>query len=140
MAYAVAQRSNALGASTGYVLRFILGQGLRLAGFGLALGLAAAVAGTRLLTTMLFQVQPNDPWVYLAVTALLGGGDTRRRLRSGEAGIQNRSVNRTTTGISATERQPVSAPRHEEPRTCRCRIRYIATSHRSVNVTPEGIR
>ena len=72
MAYAVAQRSNALGASTGYVLRFILGQGLRLAGFGLALGLAAAVAGTRLLTTMLFQVQPNDPWVYLAVTALLG--------------------------------------------------------------------
>jgi predicted permease len=78
MAYAVSQRSNeiglriALGASTGSVLRLILGQGLALAGLGLALGLAAAIAGTRLLTTMLFQVQPNDPLVYLAVTVLLG--------------------------------------------------------------------
>jgi predicted permease len=78
MAYAVGQRSSeiglriALGASTGSVLRLILGQGLVLAGAGLALGLAAAVAGTRLLMTMLFQVQPNDPLVYLAVAALLG--------------------------------------------------------------------
>ncbi|MEX2264943.1 MAG: ABC transporter permease [Bryobacteraceae bacterium] len=78
MAYAVGQRSNeiglriALGASAGSVLRLILGQGLALAGLGLALGLAAAVAGTRLLTTMLFQVQPNDPLVYLAVAVLLG--------------------------------------------------------------------
>ena len=77
MAYAVGQRSKeiglrmALGASTGSVLRLILGQGLALAVVGLALGLAAAVAGTRLLTTMLFQVQPNDPLVYLAVAVLL---------------------------------------------------------------------
>ena len=78
MAYAVGQRSNevglriALGASTGSVLRLVLGQGLALAGLGLALGLAAAVAGTRLLTAMLFRVQPNDPMVYVAVTVLLG--------------------------------------------------------------------
>jgi putative ABC transport system permease protein len=78
MAYAVGQRANevglriALGASTGSVLRLVLGQGLALAGLGLALGLAGAVAGTRLLTTMLFQVKPNDPVVYLAVAALLG--------------------------------------------------------------------
>jgi predicted permease len=78
MTYAVGQRSNeiglriALGASTASVLRLILGQGLALAGFGLALGLTAAVAGTRLLTTMLFQVKPNDPLVYLAVAVLLG--------------------------------------------------------------------
>lgn len=78
MAHAVGQRSSeiglrmALGASTGSVLRLILGQGLALAVVGLALGLAAAIAGTRLLTTMLFQVQPNDPLVYLAVTVLLG--------------------------------------------------------------------
>lgn len=78
MAYAVGQRSGeiglrmALGASQGSVLQLILGQGLALAVAGLALGLAAAVAGTRLLTTMLFQVQPNDPLVYLAVTVLLG--------------------------------------------------------------------
>jgi ABC-type antimicrobial peptide transport system permease subunit len=62
----------ALGASRGSVLRLVLGQGLVLAGLGLALGLGAAVAGTRLLTTMLFQVKPNDPWVYLSVAVLLG--------------------------------------------------------------------
>jgi putative ABC transport system permease protein len=78
MAYAVGQRSNeigvriALGASTGSVLRLVLCQGLALAGLGLALGLGAAVAGTRLLTSMLFHVQPNDPVVYLAVAVLLG--------------------------------------------------------------------
>ncbi len=78
MAYAVGQRTNeiglriALGAGTGSLLRLILGQGLILAVAGLALGLASALAGTRLLESMLFQVQPNDPTVYLAVTALLG--------------------------------------------------------------------
>jgi predicted permease len=77
MAYAIGQRSNeiglrmALGASTGSVLRLVLGQGLTLAGLGLALGLVAAVAGTRLLTNILFRVQPNDPMVYLAVAVLL---------------------------------------------------------------------
>jgi predicted permease len=78
MAYAVGQRSNeiglrmALGASTGSVLRLILGQGLKLAGLGVALGLVGAVICTRLLRNMLFRVQPNDPVVYLAVTVLLG--------------------------------------------------------------------
>jgi putative ABC transport system permease protein len=78
MAYAVGQRSNevglriALGATTGSVLRLVLGEGLALAGLGLVLGLAAAGAGTRLLISMLFRVQPNDPFVYVAVAVLLG--------------------------------------------------------------------
>lgn len=78
MAYAVGRRSSevgvriALGASQGSVVRLILGQGLALAGLGLALGLIAAGAATRLLTSMLFRVQPNDPVVYLAVAVLLG--------------------------------------------------------------------
>jgi putative ABC transport system permease protein len=78
MAYAVGQRSSeiglriALGASTGSLLRLILGQGLLLALAGLGFGLVASIAGTRLLTSMLFQVQPNDPLVYLAVAVLLG--------------------------------------------------------------------
>jgi predicted permease len=78
MAYAVGQRSGevglrmALGASNGSVLRLILGHGLKLAGIGLALGLAGALAASRLLTTMLFQVKPTDPLVYLAVAMLLG--------------------------------------------------------------------
>jgi len=77
MAYAVSQRSNeiglrmALGASKTSVLGLILRQGLFLALAGLALGMAAAFAGTRLLATMLFQVKPNDLFVYLGVTILL---------------------------------------------------------------------
>ena len=78
IAYAVGQRSNeiglrmALGASSGSVLWLILGQGLRFVGIGFALGLPVAVIVTRLFTTILFQVRPNDPEVYLAVAALLG--------------------------------------------------------------------
>lgn len=78
MAYAVEQRTReiglrmALGASRGSVLRLILRHGLILAAIGLVSGLAAAVAATRLLETMLFQVQPVDTQVYLGVVVLLG--------------------------------------------------------------------
>jgi len=78
MAYSVSQRSNevglriALGASAGSIVRLVLGQGLGLACIGISLGLAASIAGTRLLKSMLFQVQPNDPWVYTAVAVVLG--------------------------------------------------------------------
>ena len=79
MAFTVEQRSReiglriALGASTRSVLRLVLRQGLILAAVGLTLGLAAAVAATRLLASMLFEVQPVDPLVYLGVVILLGG-------------------------------------------------------------------
>ena len=77
-AYTVGQRTNeiglriALGAGTRSVILLVLEQGLLLAGLGLTLGLAGAVAGARLLSTMLFQVKPNDPLVYGAVAVLLG--------------------------------------------------------------------
>ena len=54
------------------MLRLILGQGLVLTAAGLALGLAGAVAATRLLTTVLFEVQPLDIQVYLGVVVVLG--------------------------------------------------------------------
>jgi putative ABC transport system permease protein len=78
LAFTVDRRSNeiglriALGASTGSVVRLVLWQGLALAGIGLVLGLAASIASTRLLRSMLFQVQPNDPTVYVAVALLVG--------------------------------------------------------------------
>ncbi len=78
MAFTIDRRSSeiglriALGASTGSVVRLVLRQGLALAGIGLVLGLAASIAGTRLLRTVLFQVQPNDPTVYMAVALLVG--------------------------------------------------------------------
>ena len=77
-AYVVGQRLNeiglrmALGASSGDVLRLILRQGLTLAAIGVALGSAAAIAATRLLTSMLFEVKPGDPMTYIGVAAVLG--------------------------------------------------------------------
>jgi len=77
MAYSVGQRSSevglrmALGATRGSVVRPILRKGLTLASIGIALGLVASVACTQLLKSMLFQVQPNDPLVYVAVALLL---------------------------------------------------------------------
>ena len=43
-----------------------------LAGIGLAIGLAAAVAATRLLSGLLFEVKPTDPLTYAGVAAILG--------------------------------------------------------------------
>ncbi|HEV7672175.1 MAG TPA: ABC transporter permease [Thermoanaerobaculia bacterium] len=77
MAYSVAQRSAeigvrmALGASAGTVQKMVLRHGMTLAGVGLAIGLAAALALTRLMTTLLFDVGASDPLVYLSIGLLL---------------------------------------------------------------------
>jgi predicted permease len=76
LAYTVTQRTRefgiriALGAGGRDVLGMVVGQGLKLAAVGLVVGIVGAVALTRLMTTMLFQVKPTDPAVYGAV----GGG------------------------------------------------------------------
>ena len=77
MAYAVSQRTRemgvriALGAGAGNVLRMILSQGLRLAVIGVALGLVASFALTRLMTGLLFGVKPTDPGTFGLVTGAL---------------------------------------------------------------------
>jgi predicted permease len=77
MAYAVQQRSQeialrmALGAERRAVVRLILRRALVIALGGLVVGLAASSALTRLLATMLFEVKPFDPQVYLVVSILL---------------------------------------------------------------------
>jgi putative ABC transport system permease protein len=61
----------ALGAQRGHIRALIGGQGARLLAIGLCLGMAAAVACSRLLSSFLFEVEPVDPAVYLGVGLLL---------------------------------------------------------------------
>ena len=62
----------ALGAGRRAVLVMILGQGMRTALVGVGIGLIAAVALTRLLSQMLFEVTATDPFAFSAVAVLLG--------------------------------------------------------------------
>ena len=61
----------ALGAERGVVLRAVMGHGLKLTCVGLVAGLAAALALTRLMETLLFDVRPNDPATLAGVAALI---------------------------------------------------------------------
>ena len=61
----------ALGASPGAVLRMVLGHGRRLTLLGIAIGVAGGIAVSRLLQQVLFEVDPTDPMIYLAVSATL---------------------------------------------------------------------
>jgi putative ABC transport system permease protein len=73
MSYAVTQRSHeigvrlALGATPGEVRGMILRRGLQLAAMGVAIGLAAALASSRILSGLLFEIQPGNATTYVAV-------------------------------------------------------------------------
>jgi putative ABC transport system permease protein len=77
ISYAVAQRTHeigiraALGATAGDVLRLILRGGMLMTGIGVAIGVAGALALTRLLASMLFGVGSRDPVTIAAVAAIL---------------------------------------------------------------------
>jgi putative ABC transport system permease protein len=77
LAYSVEQRAQeigirmALGARRGQVIGMVLAQGMRLAGIGVAIGLAAAFGLTRVLSSVLFGVKANDPLTFAGVAAVL---------------------------------------------------------------------
>jgi putative ABC transport system permease protein len=79
MAHYVAQRRHeigvrmALGASRRDVLRLTLGQGLRLAAVGIALGLAFGLGLARLMESALFGIVSAEPSLFVAITAALAG-------------------------------------------------------------------
>jgi len=77
MAYSVSRRTRefgvriALGATSGDVLRMVLGQGMRTILIGVAIGVAGAFALTRTVSSLLFGVTATDPLTFAAVTILL---------------------------------------------------------------------
>jgi putative ABC transport system permease protein len=78
ISYGVSQRTQeigvrvALGADQGDVVRLIVRHGAALAGAGLLIGLAGALAASRLLATLLYQVSPTDPPTFLLGATVLG--------------------------------------------------------------------
>src|SRR5580658_5980808 len=79
MSYAVTRRIRelgiraALGASNHEIVGLVLREGMKLAGIGMAAGLAAAFGLTRFMADLLYGVSPADPATLVAVTLLLGG-------------------------------------------------------------------
>jgi putative ABC transport system permease protein len=77
IAYAVQQRTReigirmALGATRGDVLGLTLSGGMKLAGIGVAVGIAGALGLTRVLTRLLYEVSPTDPLTFAGVALLL---------------------------------------------------------------------
>jgi predicted permease len=72
LAYSVARRTReigvrmALGARTRDVLRLVIGHGMLLTALGILLGVAGALAVTRLLQSQLYGVSPRDPFMFVA--------------------------------------------------------------------------
>jgi putative ABC transport system permease protein len=79
LAYSVAQRTReigvriALGAKRNDVVKLVAGQGLKLTALGLALGLTAAFAGARVMTSLLYNTTPRDAVTFLTVPLVIGG-------------------------------------------------------------------
>jgi hypothetical protein len=75
--YSVAQRTRelglrvALGASPEAIRRLVLGQALRIAGWGIPVGVALLGALVSLAHSVVLGVSPKDPWVYLGAVALV---------------------------------------------------------------------
>jgi predicted permease len=94
MAYAVARRTRelgirlALGAQPKSILWLVMRETLRLTGIGMIIGFGAALAGTRLISSLLFGLTPTDPLtialaslLMLVVAALAGCLPARRASR-----------------------------------------------------------
>ena len=77
ISYSVSQRTReigirmAIGARQQELTKMFVRHGLLLAGLGVACGLAAAFALSRLMTSLLFEVSPSDPLTYVSVSVIL---------------------------------------------------------------------
>jgi putative ABC transport system permease protein len=77
MAYSVSARKQemgirmSMGAESRDILKLVVGQGMRLALLGAAIGAALSFGLTRLIATLLFGIRPADPFVFGAATLVL---------------------------------------------------------------------
>jgi putative ABC transport system permease protein len=82
VSYSVARRTQeigvrmAMGAHAFDIARMVVAHGLKLTALGVGLGLAAALATTRLLSGMLWEVTATDPAIFATVPLLLGAVET----------------------------------------------------------------
>jgi putative ABC transport system permease protein len=78
VAYAVAQRTPeigiriALGATRGQVVAMVVRQGMAVTAIGIALGLGVALASTRVMAALLYEVTPTDIATFAAAAAIIG--------------------------------------------------------------------
>ncbi len=79
ISYSVSQRTReigiriAIGARRSEVLKMVVSHGVRLAALGLAVGLAGALAATRMISSLLYEVSPTDPATFVSVAIILTG-------------------------------------------------------------------
>ena len=109
MSYSVAERRHefgirmALGAERSSVLRQVLGQGLVLSLAGIGIGIVAGFGLTRFLSSLLFEVKPQDPLTFLAVSLVMMAVALLVLLRSGSAGDHRGSGECPEDGMTARQ-------------------------------------
>ena len=97
LSYSVSQRTQeigvrvALGAERRDVLRLIIGQGLKLAGGGIVLGIVGAFGVTPVVQSLLYNVKPTDPLSFGGVAVFLRPGGVGGQLCARAAGHGRRS-------------------------------------------------
>ena len=91
----------ALGAQRSDVLGLVVRQGMTLAAIGVVAGLAGAFSLTRVMASLLFNVRPDDPTTYLAISFLLIAGRLSRLLSARAPRRQTRPNDCSLAHVSA---------------------------------------